>query len=139
MLRYARLHQRDCSLHADEDAFNIDFLLPPKMFDRRAFERPGHHYAGIVDEDIEASDLARHMREDLCPIGLGRNVVAERDRGAGRNGRNRLLDRGKIDVSRNNFRAEFREEVSAEKVTAYLGIPKFRPTLAEQKNEGGGS
>jgi ATP-dependent Lon protease len=31
--------------------------------------------------------------------------------------------------------AEFREEVTAEKVTEYLGIPKFRPTLAEQKNE----
>jgi ATP-dependent Lon protease len=31
--------------------------------------------------------------------------------------------------------AEFREEITAEKVTEYLGIPKFRPTLAEAKNE----
>jgi ATP-dependent Lon protease len=31
--------------------------------------------------------------------------------------------------------AEFREEITADKVTEYLGIPRFRPTLAEQKNE----
>jgi ATP-dependent Lon protease len=31
--------------------------------------------------------------------------------------------------------AEFREEITGEKVTEYLGIPKFRPTLAEAKNE----
>jgi len=31
--------------------------------------------------------------------------------------------------------AEFREEIGAEQVTAYLGVPRFRPTLAEQKNE----
>jgi ATP-dependent Lon protease len=30
---------------------------------------------------------------------------------------------------------EFREDITAEKVTEYLGIPKFRPTLAEAKNE----
>jgi ATP-dependent Lon protease len=31
--------------------------------------------------------------------------------------------------------AEFREEISSERVTEYLGIPKFRPTMAEAKNE----
>jgi ATP-dependent Lon protease len=31
--------------------------------------------------------------------------------------------------------AEFREDVSAEKVTEYLGVPRFRPTMGEQKNE----
>ncbi len=30
---------------------------------------------------------------------------------------------------------EFREEITAEKVTEYLGVPRFRPTLAEEKNE----
>jgi ATP-dependent Lon protease len=29
----------------------------------------------------------------------------------------------------------FKEEISAEKVTEYLGVPRFRPTLAEEKNE----
>jgi ATP-dependent Lon protease len=31
----------------------------------------------------------------------------------------------------------FKEEVTPEKVTQYLGVPKYRPTLAEQKNEVG--
>jgi ATP-dependent Lon protease len=31
----------------------------------------------------------------------------------------------------------FKEEVSAEKVTTYLGVPKFRPSMAEEKNEVG--
>jgi ATP-dependent Lon protease len=31
----------------------------------------------------------------------------------------------------------FSEEVTPEKVTQYLGVPKYRPTLAEQKNEVG--
>src|SRR5512134_1757889 len=31
--------------------------------------------------------------------------------------------------------ATFSEEISADKVTQYLGVPKYRPTLAEQKNE----
>jgi ATP-dependent Lon protease len=31
----------------------------------------------------------------------------------------------------------FKEEISAEKVTEYLGVPKYRPTLAEAKNEVG--
>jgi ATP-dependent Lon protease len=31
--------------------------------------------------------------------------------------------------------AEFSQEITAEKVTEYLGIPRFRPTLAEAKNE----
>jgi ATP-dependent Lon protease len=31
----------------------------------------------------------------------------------------------------------FKEEISAEKVTAYLGVPRFRPSLAEEKNEVG--
>jgi ATP-dependent Lon protease len=31
--------------------------------------------------------------------------------------------------------AQFKEEISAEKVTEYLGVPRFRPTLAEEKNE----
>jgi ATP-dependent Lon protease len=30
---------------------------------------------------------------------------------------------------------KFSEEISADKVTQYLGVPKYRPTLAEQKNE----
>ncbi len=30
---------------------------------------------------------------------------------------------------------EFQEEVTAEKVTDYLGVPRFRPSLAEEKNE----
>jgi ATP-dependent Lon protease len=29
----------------------------------------------------------------------------------------------------------FKEEFSAEKVTAYLGVPRFRPSLAEERNE----
>jgi ATP-dependent Lon protease len=29
----------------------------------------------------------------------------------------------------------FSEEISSDKVTQYLGVPKFRPTLAEQRNE----
>jgi ATP-dependent Lon protease len=29
----------------------------------------------------------------------------------------------------------FREDVSAEKVTEYLGVPRFRPSLAEERNE----
>ena len=29
----------------------------------------------------------------------------------------------------------FKEEISAAKVTEYLGVPRFRPTLAEEKNE----
>ena len=29
----------------------------------------------------------------------------------------------------------FKEEITAEKVTEYLGVPRFRPTLAEEKNE----
>jgi ATP-dependent Lon protease len=33
--------------------------------------------------------------------------------------------------------ASFAEEVTPEKVTTYLGVPKYRPTLAEQKNEVG--
>src|SRR5205085_2525738 len=32
---------------------------------------------------------------------------------------------------------EFGEEISAAKVTEYLGVPRFRPTLAEEKNEVG--
>ena len=31
--------------------------------------------------------------------------------------------------------AAFKEEISAAKVTEYLGVPRFRPTLAEEKNE----
>ena len=31
----------------------------------------------------------------------------------------------------------FAEEISPEKVTQYLGVPKYRPTLAEQRNEVG--
>jgi ATP-dependent Lon protease len=31
----------------------------------------------------------------------------------------------------------FSEEITSEKVTPYLGVPKFRPTLAEQRNEVG--
>jgi ATP-dependent Lon protease len=31
--------------------------------------------------------------------------------------------------------AEFHEDITPEKVTEYLGIPKFRPTMAEAKNE----
>jgi ATP-dependent Lon protease len=30
---------------------------------------------------------------------------------------------------------EFHEEITAEKVTEYLGVPRFRPTVAEEKNE----
>jgi ATP-dependent Lon protease len=30
---------------------------------------------------------------------------------------------------------DFREEITAAKVTEYLGVPRFRPTLAEEKNE----
>jgi ATP-dependent Lon protease len=33
--------------------------------------------------------------------------------------------------------SEFKEEITAEKVTEYLGVPKYRPTLAESKNEVG--
>jgi len=29
----------------------------------------------------------------------------------------------------------FKEEISAEKVTEYLGVPRFRPSLAEERNE----
>src|SRR4029079_5780144 len=29
----------------------------------------------------------------------------------------------------------FNEEITAAKVTEYLGVPRFRPTLAEEKNE----
>jgi ATP-dependent Lon protease len=32
---------------------------------------------------------------------------------------------------------DFKEEVTAAKVTEYLGVPRFRPTLAEEKNEVG--
>jgi ATP-dependent Lon protease len=32
---------------------------------------------------------------------------------------------------------DYREEISAERVTAHLGVPRFRPTLAEEKNEVG--
>jgi ATP-dependent Lon protease len=32
---------------------------------------------------------------------------------------------------------EFSEEITAAKVTEYLGVPRFRPTLAEEKNEVG--
>jgi ATP-dependent Lon protease len=31
--------------------------------------------------------------------------------------------------------ASFKEEIGAAKVTEYLGVPRFRPTLAEEKNE----
>jgi ATP-dependent Lon protease len=31
----------------------------------------------------------------------------------------------------------FKEEISAEKVTEYLGVPRFRPSLAEERNEVG--
>src|SRR5919198_6310915 len=31
----------------------------------------------------------------------------------------------------------FKEEISAEKVTEYLGVPRFRPSLAEEQNEVG--
>jgi ATP-dependent Lon protease len=31
--------------------------------------------------------------------------------------------------------AEFREEITPDKVTEYLGVPRFRPSLAEEKNE----
>jgi ATP-dependent Lon protease len=31
----------------------------------------------------------------------------------------------------------FKEEITAEKVTEYLGVPRFRPTVAEEKNEVG--
>ena len=31
--------------------------------------------------------------------------------------------------------ASFQEEISAAKVTEYLGVPRFRPTIAEEKNE----
>ena len=33
--------------------------------------------------------------------------------------------------------AAFKEEVNAEKVTMYLGVPRFRPSMAEEKNEVG--
>jgi ATP-dependent Lon protease len=33
--------------------------------------------------------------------------------------------------------ATFKEEIDAEKVTAYLGVPRFRPSLAEESNEVG--
>jgi ATP-dependent Lon protease len=32
---------------------------------------------------------------------------------------------------------QFSEEITASKVTGYLGVPRFRPTLAEEKNEVG--
>src|SRR6187431_2779137 len=31
----------------------------------------------------------------------------------------------------------FKQEITAEKVTAYLGVPRFRPSLAEERNEVG--
>src|SRR4030095_4155544 len=31
----------------------------------------------------------------------------------------------------------FKEEITAEKVTEYLGVPRFRPSLAEERNEVG--
>src|SRR4030095_7025825 len=31
----------------------------------------------------------------------------------------------------------FKEEITAEKVTEYLGVPRFRPSLAEEQNEVG--
>jgi len=31
--------------------------------------------------------------------------------------------------------ANFEEEVTAEKITEYLGVPRYRPTMAEQRNE----
>ena len=31
--------------------------------------------------------------------------------------------------------SQFKEEITAAKVTEYLGVPRFRPTLAEEKNE----
>src|SRR5437867_3356675 len=31
--------------------------------------------------------------------------------------------------------SSFRQEITGEKVTEYLGVPRFRPTLAEEKNE----
>jgi len=34
-----------------------------------------------------------------------------------------------------NEGATFSEEITADKVTQYLGVPKYRPTTAEQKNE----
>src|SRR4029077_6796411 len=33
--------------------------------------------------------------------------------------------------------AETSEDISAEKVTQYLGVPRFRPSVAEEKNEVG--
>ena len=32
---------------------------------------------------------------------------------------------------------EFSQEITAERVTEYLGVPRYRPTMAEQKNEVG--
>jgi ATP-dependent Lon protease len=34
-----------------------------------------------------------------------------------------------------NEGASFSEEITADRVTQYLGVPKYRPTMAEQKNE----
>jgi ATP-dependent Lon protease len=34
-----------------------------------------------------------------------------------------------------NQGAQFKEEITAEKVTEYLGVPRFRPSLAEESNE----
>jgi ATP-dependent Lon protease len=34
-----------------------------------------------------------------------------------------------------NEGAAFSEEITADRVTQYLGVPKYRPTMAEQKNE----
>jgi ATP-dependent Lon protease len=36
-----------------------------------------------------------------------------------------------------NEGAEFSEEITPDRVTQYLGVPKYRPTVAEQKNEVG--
>ena len=39
--------------------------------------------------------------------------------------------------ARSSSRARFKEDITAEKVTEHLGVPRFRPSMAEEQNEVG--
>jgi ATP-dependent Lon protease len=94
---------------------------------RRFLARKAIEGAGLTDKNLTFTDDAF------------RTIVQRYTREAGV----RNLEREISSVCRKVARkvvvqgAAFTEEISAEKVTEYLGVPRFRPSMAEERNEVG--
>ena len=101
--------------------------------------REGRDRAALPGAEGGRRRRARRQRTSPSPRTRIQTVIQRYTREAGV----RNLERELSSICRKVARkvvlegASFAEEVTPEKVTTYLGVPKYRPTLAEQKNEVG--